>query len=82
MLNPVTALLVIDVQNDFITGSLALNDYPAGHDGYDVIPVINKMLDEIPFDVVVYSKDWHPPNHISFGENVKLRPLDETSEVC
>ncbi|XP_041359539.1 nicotinamidase-like [Gigantopelta aegis] len=81
VLNPVTALLVIDVQNDFINGSLALNGYPAGHDGYDVIPVINKMLGEIPFDVVMYSKDWHPPNHISFGENVKLRPLHETSKV-
>ena len=59
---PVRALLIIDVQNDFISGSLA-NRY-----GADVIvPVINGMRDA--FDLVVISMDWHPHDHCSFVES-------------
>ncbi|XP_077984070.1 nicotinamidase-like [Glandiceps talaboti] len=79
--SPVTALLVIDVQNDFINGSLALKHSPANQDGYEVVPVINKLLEDIKFDVVVYSKDWHPANHISFYDNLNLRPLHSSSQI-
>jgi hypothetical protein len=34
---PRSALLVIDVQNDFISGTLAINNCPAGHRGEEVI---------------------------------------------
>ena len=81
ILRPVTALLIIDVQNDFITGSLALNSCPAQHDGGAVVPVINQMLDTAKFDLVVYSCDWHPPDHISFIDCVKQRELHHTSQV-
>ncbi|CAF1206878.1 unnamed protein product [Didymodactylos carnosus] len=64
----VNALLVIDVQNCFISGSLALPHSPA-----DVIPIINNLLKTIPFDLVVYSHDWHPSNHISFFNNLNDR---------
>ena len=36
IVRPVSALLVIDVQNDFISGSLAVVNCPAGEDGGDV----------------------------------------------
>ena len=36
VVRPVSACLVIDVQNDFITGSLAISNYPAGHKGEEV----------------------------------------------
>lgn len=39
------------------------------------------MLEEIDFDFVVYSKDWHPKDHISFVENVSKRPLHKRSAV-
>ena len=76
-----SACVVVDVQNDFITGSLSLSQCPAGQDGAEVVPVINKLLDTVPFDLVVYTKDWHPENHISFIENVKQRPFTENCKV-
>ncbi|XP_039249199.2 nicotinamidase-like [Styela clava] len=67
-----TALIVVDVQNDFISGSLALCNCPSKHKGEEVVPKINELV-ELPFwDLVVYSKDWHPPNHISFVSNTHL----------
>jgi len=70
-----TALIIIDVQNDFITGSLA-NPY----DATTIVPVINGMRDR--FDVVVISYDWHPHDHCSFtaSHNAKLFPIKETSD--
>ena len=62
-------LINVDLQNDFITGSLALKDAPAGHDARDIIPVINTLTQRSEFDLVVYSLDVHPPDHVSFVEN-------------
>jgi exosome complex component RRP4 len=70
---PVNALMIIDVQNDFINGTLALRDCPSKHNGEEVVPVINQLLNSIDFDVIVYSHDWHPSNHISFFDNLSLR---------
>jgi len=36
IVRPVSSLIVVDVQNDFISGSLAISNCPAGHDGYEV----------------------------------------------
>lgn len=55
------ALIIVDVQNDFINGSMAIT-------GADkIIPIINKMSEE--FEHIVISKDWHPHDHCSFEEN-------------
>ncbi|CAG0916980.1 unnamed protein product [Notodromas monacha] len=78
---PKPALLVIDVQNDFINGSLSMDNCPAGHKGVEVIEPINGLLENVTFDAVVYSYDWHPENHISFLSNVKQRPMDASSTV-
>ncbi len=57
------ALIVVDVQNDFLPGgALAV---PAGD---DVIEPLNRAIEaferaRLP---VYYSRDWHPPNHCSF----------------
>jgi len=80
-MKPVSAFIIVDVQNDFISGSLSLLNCPAGQDGAEVVPVINKLLDTVPFDLVVYTKDWHPDDHISFVENVNLRPLTKACKV-
>eukprot|EP00930_Biecheleria_cincta_P076128 TRINITY_DN63334_c0_g1_i1.p1 TRINITY_DN63334_c0_g1~~TRINITY_DN63334_c0_g1_i1.p1 ORF type:complete len:373 (-),score=80.29 TRINITY_DN63334_c0_g1_i1:304-1422(-) len=58
-----TALVIIDVQNDFIMGTLA-NPYNAA----EIVPIINGMRDK--FDMVVISHDWHPDPHCSFVESV------------
>jgi hypothetical protein len=62
---PRSALLIIDVQNDFCppSGSLAV----AG--GTDIIPGINELRKRLPFDVVAHSRDFHPANHCSFVTN-------------
>ncbi|KAI0219924.1 Nicotinamidase [Lamellibrachia satsuma] len=81
ILAPVSALLVIDVQNDFIDGTLAIKHCPAGQEGAEVVPIINNVLDTVQFHTVVYTIDWHPPNHISFVENVCNREIHKTSKV-
>ncbi|CAF1581824.1 unnamed protein product, partial [Didymodactylos carnosus] len=79
-----SALIVVDVQNDFIHGTLAMKDCPAKQDGGAVIPVINHLLKTVPFHVVVYTQDWHPKDHISFYENLQLRQdlVSCESKVC
>ena len=72
---PRTCLVVVDVQNDFITGSLAL----AG--GEEVVPVINEMLDTYSFDLVFYSLDWHPHDHCSYITNVAKYNVDVSSPI-
>jgi exosome complex component RRP4 len=67
---PVHALIIIDVQNDFIDGTLGLKHCPAGQDGAAVVPVINKLRSSVPFDAVAISLDWHPHEHCSFHEVV------------
>ena len=55
-----TALLVIDVQNDFCpAGALEV----AG--GNEIIPYINKEM--VKYDCVVLTQDWHPKGHSSFA---------------
>ena len=53
-------MVIIDVQNDFIDGTLAIKHCPAGEDGYEVIPLINKLITDVPFNLIVYTQDWHP----------------------
>lgn len=57
------ALLVVDVQNDFCPGGeLAVKD------GDEVVPLLNRWVRQAERSrIPVYaSRDWHPPNHISF----------------
>merc|ERR1719347_1102945 len=70
VLEPHTTLVVIDMQNDFITGSLAV---PGA--GELLGPMVEMMQDEV-WDQVIFSKDLHPANHISFLSNIGLRELD------
>merc|ERR1719187_631210 len=64
------ALLVIDVQNDFISGSLAV----AGAE--DIVQPISDLAKDDIWAKVVFSQDWHPTDHISFFSNLYLRDLD------
>ncbi|MEP3113627.1 bifunctional nicotinamidase/pyrazinamidase [Nisaea sp.] len=57
-----TALIVIDVQNDFCPGGAL-----AVADGDAVVPVANRMMQQ--FDHVVLTQDWHPSDHSSFATN-------------
>ncbi len=59
-LQPTDALLVIDVQNDFMPGgNLAVPN------GNAIVPIINTLAKK--FDHVILTQDWHPHQHISFA---------------
>jgi nicotinamidase/pyrazinamidase len=55
------ALLIVDVQNDFCPGG-ALEV----HHGDEVVPVINRLVDEYP--LVIASQDWHPTETSHFNK--------------
>jgi len=55
-----TALIVVDVQNDFCPGgALAVNE------GNSIVPVVNRLSPL--FRCVIATQDWHPREHISFA---------------
>ena len=59
-----TALIIVDMQNDFCTGgSLCVQENEA------TFPIINKLRKEGHFDYVFRTRDWHPQNHASFQIN-------------
>jgi nicotinamidase/pyrazinamidase len=55
----VDALLVVDFQNDFTPGGALPVE-----EGDEIAGPINELLDS--FDLVVGTRDWHPPDHGSF----------------
>ena len=58
------ALLIVDVQNDFCEGgSLAV---PAAS---EIIPYINELTQNNPYDEIILTQDFHPANHKSFASN-------------
>lgn len=60
MRDATSALIVIDVQNDFCPGgALAV----AGGD--EIIPRVNALMDDCA--CVVLTQDWHPADHMSFA---------------
>lgn len=69
------ALLLIDIQNDFLPGgSLAVAD------GDKIIPVINSLIPG--FEIIVATQDWHPADHGSFASNHPGRSIFESIDLC
>ncbi|CAL8084397.1 unnamed protein product [Calicophoron daubneyi] len=61
-------LLVVDVQHDFVRGTLRTDLSSAGEDAVAIMDPINALL-EMPFRKVFVSMDFHPNGHVSFYEN-------------
>ena len=56
-------LIIVDFQNDFTPGgALAVTD------GDQIAPTVNRLAGSGDFDLVVATRDWHPPDHGSFEE--------------
>ena len=55
-------LLVIDIQNDFLTGGAL-----AVPDGEAIVPLVNRLIKAFP--QVVVTQDWHPEGHVSFASS-------------
>ena len=68
-LHPTDALLVIDVQNDFMPGGAL-----AVADGDAIVPLINTLAKR--FDHVLLTQDWHPAQHISFASTHTKKPFE------
>lgn len=66
-----SALLLIDMQNDFVlpSGSLSVRG------AEEIIPIVNTLRSK--FQNVVITQDWHPSDHVSFYTNHPgHKPLD------
>lgn len=70
-MKPGAALLIVDVQNDFLPGG-ALPVSEADQ----VVPIIRSLQNK--FDLVVACQDWHPPDHGSFAANHPGKAVGET----
>ena len=56
------ALLVVDMQRDFMPGGAL-----AVAEGDAIAPLINRLMEG--FVNVVLTQDWHPPGHVSFASS-------------
>ena len=68
------ALILIDIQNDFLPGGLL--EVPKGD---EIIDNVNSIMDN--YNIVVATKDWHPKNHISFASNHKNKKAGQKIKI-
>ena len=68
------ALLVVDVQNDFLPGGAL-----AVARGDEIVPLVNHLARR--FAVVVLTQDWHPAGHASFASSHPGRKPFETKRL-
>jgi nicotinamidase/pyrazinamidase len=69
-----SALIVVDVQNCFVTGgTLPVKG------GEEVVPVINNLAKL--FENVVVTQDWHTPGHASFASSHTGKKPFETTKL-
>ena len=57
------ALIIVDFQNDFTPGGAL-----AVRDGDRIAGRVNELAADPRFELVVATRDWHPPDHGSFAE--------------
>ena len=71
---PSAALIVVDVQNCFVTGG----SLPVAK-GEEVVPVINRIAPA--FANIVITQDWHTPGHASFATSYPGKKPFETTTL-
>ena len=73
------ALIVVDVQNDFVdpAGNLHVQDAPS------VVPYINAMIAEARTEgrLIVYTQDWHPEVTPHFAKDGGIWPVHCVAET-
>ena len=73
-MNSDAALILVDLQNDFVPGGAL----PV-REGDQVVPVANVVQDA--FNLIVASKDWHPRDHGSFAANHPGKNVGEVIDL-
>ena len=66
-----TALLLVDIQNDFMPGGAL-----AVQEGDQIVAIANALMPRYTY--VVATQDWHPHNHGSFAANHPGKEIFET----
>lgn len=65
-----TALIIVDIQNDFCEGGkLAVPDADS------IIPYVNSLQNE--FNTIILTQDWHPKDHKSFASQHDRKPFTQ-----
>ncbi len=64
------AVVVVDFQNDFTPGGAL-----AVPDGHAIAGRLNDLAHSGDFDLVVATRDWHPPDHGSFTDRGGTWPV-------
>ena len=72
-----TALIVVDIQNDFLPGGAL-----AVREGDQVVPIANRLMASGKFDVIVATQDWHPDDHGSHATNHPGRKPGEVVDLA
>jgi nicotinamidase/pyrazinamidase len=70
------ALVIVDFQNDFTPGGAL-----AVPDGDAVATHLNELIASDRFDLVVATRDWHPPDHSSFAQQGGRWPVHCVAET-
>src|ERR1043165_3124706 len=70
-----TALLLVDIQNDFLPGGAL-----AVPNGDEIIPIVNEAMTLGAFYIVA-TRDWHPADHCSFAATHPGKKPFETAIV-
>ncbi len=74
-----TALVIVDVQNDFAdpSGSLAVKG------GAEIVPLINAEIERARASgaTIVYTQDWHPPSTPHFAKDGGVWPVHCVAET-
>ena len=68
------ALLLVDIQNDFLPGGALAVPH-----GDEIVPIVNKIMEK--FDYIVASKDWHPEGHGSFATSHPNKQVGEVIDL-
>lgn len=78
-IEPRDALIVVDIQNDFMPGgALAVKD------GDKIVSEINNLMKKFHKNGArnILTQDWHPINHLSFaGQHEEKKPFDPIDGV-
>jgi nicotinamidase/pyrazinamidase len=69
------ALILVDVQNDFVPGGAL-----AVPEGDAIVPLLNELQPR--FDLIVATQDWHPPDHGSFAANHPDRKVYDVIDLA
>ncbi|QGJ68712.1 Bifunctional nicotinamidase/pyrazinamidase [Planctomycetales bacterium 10988] len=69
-----SALLIVDLQNDFLSGGALAVPH-----GDRIIPHINQLIPH--FKPIITTQDWHPPGHISFASSHEGKQVGDCVET-